>query len=120
MSIKNNLHKLNQLFEPGWFPKKFIFHNKKDYTIVLTDGHLPARNFTSNAVRIAFIRHPISRLESAFKYIKYGTFDRKVPNEFREWSHILDKYEYANDLIQNKTDFKMLINKNTGIEHLFP
>jgi len=120
MSLKNNLHKLNELFEPRSFPKKFVFQTNKDYTIVLTDGHQPSRNFTPNAVRVAFIRDPINRLESAFKYIKYGTLDRRVPNEFNDWSHILDKYEYANDLIQNKTDFKNLTNKNTGIEHLFP
>jgi len=123
-SIKYNLNKLNNYFEPGAgiciFPQKFKIKNKKGYTIVITNGHLPARNFTPNAIRVAFGRDPINRFESAFKYIKVGSNINNTKLEFKRWDSILQKYKYPTKLLESSSDFKNITNLDTGIEHLFP
>ena len=55
------------------FPKSIRVHSPTfNCTLVFINGHLPARNFTQNALIIGTIREPYARMASAYSYLRDG------------------------------------------------
>lgn len=122
MSIKHNLKSLNENKILQYFPKHFTIQSSHGYIIKIVNGHVPARNYSNNAIRIGFTRNPNARFNSAFTYIINGSINRDhvILNEFKKYINILEKYKTPNQLLQNKKIMNRLISNENGIIHFFP
>lgn len=76
------------------FPKSIRVHSPAfNCTLVFINGHLPARNFTQNALMIGTIREPYARMASAYSYLRDGAhswedWDVKTKKQLKQFSTI--------------------------------
>lgn len=112
----------------GIFPRCFhVYSSVYQCTFIFVNGHVPARNFTSNALRIGMIRRPFSRLQSAFYYLCHGAHEtdsqgnQTVKYDWdAKWRNRLQKYPTLAAFLQDEKIVKRAQSINQGKEHFFP
>lgn len=126
MGIKNNLQKLDYIknYEKkiGYYPRCFTIKSVKGFTIKIISGHIPARNYNKNIIKIGIVRQIDKRFISAFRYFVYGAQDTShFHNEFRKgWINRLKKIKTPNNLLNNAKILKLITNYKTGVNIFYP
>lgn len=116
----------------GLFPRSYHIESAKHKcTFVFVNGHVPARNFTPHALRIATIRNPFTRMRSIFGYLRSGGVDigvdigpdgqlRTLYDWDESWRNRLRKYNSVSELLNDKQTAGLLLSRTRGKEHCFP
>jgi hypothetical protein len=96
-----------------------VWSDKHHCTFVFINGHLPARNFTPNALRIGILRDPYARMESAYGYVRNGAKDIDIVDCKKE-QKILQTYSSITEFLEDDDIRTRLLSRTTGKKHFFP
>jgi hypothetical protein len=117
MSFKAHLKQLDGRKAQQW-PRDFRVKSSHGCTIVLINGHLPARNFSPNALIVGLARDPQSRFESSFSYIKEGSVDNVDQEAW--WRNRLQKYKSISEFVGDEKVMNTIMSEKEGKNHFFP
>jgi len=122
--LKQHLNKyatrLPTKYTTNVFPRCIkVWSDKHRCTFVFINGHLPARNFTPNALRIGILRDPYARMQSAYGYVRNGAEDIVIEDCKKE-QRILQTYSNITEFLEDDRIRRDLLSRTTGKKHFFP
>lgn len=101
------------------FPKSIrVFSPKYNCTLVFINGHLPARNFTQEALVIGMLREPYARMASAYSYLRDGA------HSWNDWDTVtrdkLKRFTSISIFLKDASIRKKFLSLTRGKKHFFP